>query len=276
MLLPIGKLRGSGESRLAQRGCKHQRKGTNHLQTTDLSNSHYWLQHIMLNFNAYFTHDINPIPFLCSNSIHFPRTPRSRKSDRVTMSGDSVPPPASVASSTSASDPVSESKTKLYVGNISYSWAEEDLRDLFLSFGTILSARIPQNDRGQSKGFGFIEFSSEAAAARAAAEMDGKQFGGRTLKGNISVPKPRGSDSSDRRSGEGYGRGRSGYRDEGGYGGSDYNAYAGYPGYGGYGAGPGYGGGYAGHGGDRRERGDYRSNDFPGGGYGGRDPRDGR
>jgi RNA recognition motif-containing protein len=186
----------------------------------------------------------------------------------MAMSGDSPPPPPAPPE-TSDSELGPESKTKLYVGNISYSWTDKDLHELFDPFGTVVSVRIPVDDRKQSRGFGFVEFATEEEAAKAVAELDNKQFGGRTLKVNISVPRPRGADSYDRRGGDGYGRERDRYRDEGG----GYDAYAGYAGYGGY-AGGYDDGRYGGYDDYRRERGDYRGRYFPDREYGARDPRD--
>jgi RNA recognition motif-containing protein len=186
----------------------------------------------------------------------------------MAMSGDSALPPPPPPDS----GPIPESKKKLYVGNIVYSWTEEDLRQVFSAFGTVISARVPQNDKGQSKGFGFVEFSTEEEAAKAVAEMDDKQFGGRTLKVNISAPKPRGSDPYPRRGGDGYGRDRAGYResDYGGYGG--YSGYGGYPGYGPYGPPP--AGGYPPYPGYSDYRRDFHGRDYPPREYGARDPRE--
>lgn len=74
---------------------------------------------------------------------------------------------------------------KLYVGNLSYNLTEQSLTDGFSSFGTVVSARIiTDRDTGRSKGFGFVEMSSEDEAQEAIAGMNGKEFEGRTL--NVS------------------------------------------------------------------------------------------
>ncbi|TVQ40515.1 MAG: RNA-binding protein [Spirochaetaceae bacterium] len=81
--------------------------------------------------------------------------------------------------------------TKLYVGNLSYSTQEEDLRALFAQYGEIVSLNIVMDrDTGRSKGFGFVEMSDDAAAQAAASALDGGEFEGRNLKVNEARPKP--------------------------------------------------------------------------------------
>ena len=82
---------------------------------------------------------------------------------------------------------------KLYVGNLSYSTTEESLSALFSQFGEVLSA-IVIKDRatGQSKGFGFVELSDEAAADKAIEAQNGKEFEGRRIRVNEAEErKPR-------------------------------------------------------------------------------------
>ncbi|HEU5248805.1 MAG TPA: RNA-binding protein [Thermoanaerobaculia bacterium] len=81
---------------------------------------------------------------------------------------------------------------KLYVGNLAYNVSEDQLRDLFARFGTPDSARvITDRDSGQSKGFGFVEFSDDQAA-KAAMALNGTDFGGRKLTVNEARPKNEG------------------------------------------------------------------------------------
>ena len=82
---------------------------------------------------------------------------------------------------------------KLYVGNLGFDVSGSDLRELFASHGTVDSADVI-NDRvtGQSKGFGFVEMSSDAEAKAAIEALDGKDFGGRALKVNEAKPRPAG------------------------------------------------------------------------------------
>jgi len=82
---------------------------------------------------------------------------------------------------------------KLYVGNLSYDVTGEKLEELFGQFGTVESAEVI-SDRysGRSKGFGFVEMSTEEEAQAAIAGLDGKEHEGRALKVNEArPPRPR-------------------------------------------------------------------------------------
>jgi len=80
---------------------------------------------------------------------------------------------------------------KLYVGNLGYDTSGPDLEQLFAAHGTVDSVNvITDRSTGQSKGFGFVEMSSDAEAGAAIAALDGKDFGGRTIKVNEARPKP--------------------------------------------------------------------------------------
>jgi len=90
---------------------------------------------------------------------------------------------------------------KIYVGNLSWNTTESELRDYFGKFGDIQSvAIITDRDTGRSRGFGFIEM-EDAGAARAIAEADGQDVGGRNLRVN---------EAQDRRAGGGGGGGGGG------------------------------------------------------------------
>jgi RNA recognition motif-containing protein len=106
--------------------------------------------------------------------------------------------------------------TKLYVGNLPYRTSEEDLRTMFSKAGTVTSvALINDRETGRSKGFGFVEMSSQAEAEEAIKLFNGYSMEGRELKVNIARPRedrPR----DDRGGGGGFGRGggdRGGPRD---------------------------------------------------------------
>jgi RNA recognition motif-containing protein len=91
---------------------------------------------------------------------------------------------------------------KLYVGNLSYNTTEDGLRNLFSGFGNVASAKIVfDRDTGNSKGFGFIEMSSDEEASAAIAGVNGREYDGRQLRVNEAMDKPR----RDRSSGGGYG-----------------------------------------------------------------------
>jgi len=79
---------------------------------------------------------------------------------------------------------------KLYVGNLGYDVSGADLQQLFAGHGTVDSADvITDRGTGQSKGFGFVEMSSDAEASAAIAALDGKDIGGRTIKVNEAKPR---------------------------------------------------------------------------------------
>src|SRR3989344_5805889 len=82
---------------------------------------------------------------------------------------------------------------KLFVGNLSYSSSEDELRELFAQAGTVSSAQII-NDKfsGRSKGFGFVEMSTPEEAQRAIEMFNGQDMGGRKLTVNeAQPPQPR-------------------------------------------------------------------------------------
>ncbi len=129
---------------------------------------------------------------------------------------------------------------KLYVGNLPYTFRDEDLQQAFAAHGTVTSAKVMmERDTGRSKGFGFVEMGSDAEAQAAISGMNGQQYGGRGLVVNEARPmEPR-----PPRTGGGFGGGGGG----GGYGGGAGGGRSGGGGYGG-GAGGGRsgGGGYGG------------------------------
>lgn len=79
---------------------------------------------------------------------------------------------------------------KLYVGNLGYDVSSADLEQLFASHGTVDSADvIADRSTGQSKGFGFVEMSSDAEAEAAIAALNGQSHGGRELTVNQAKPR---------------------------------------------------------------------------------------
>jgi RNA recognition motif-containing protein len=93
-------------------------------------------------------------------------------------------------------------ETKLYVGNLSYSATEDDLRDLFSQAGTVTSVvLIKDRDTGRSKGFGFVEMETQAEIEKAISQFNDTQFQNRMLKVNLARPREeRGSYRDNRRS----------------------------------------------------------------------------
>ncbi len=91
---------------------------------------------------------------------------------------------------------------KLYVGNLGYDISTADLEQLLHQHGTVQSAQvITDKMTGRSKGFGFVEMSSDEEAQAAIEALNGKDYAGRTL--TVSEAKPRDS----------RGRGGRGYRE---------------------------------------------------------------
>jgi len=111
---------------------------------------------------------------------------------------------------------------KLYVGNLAYSMHDDDLQQRFAEFGTVQSAKVMMDrDTGRSKGFGFVEMSSDAEAQAAIRGLNGKSVDGRPLVVNEARPK------EDRPGGFGGGGGGGGAR-RGGGGGGGYGGGRGY------------------------------------------------
>ncbi len=80
--------------------------------------------------------------------------------------------------------------SKIYVGGLPYSTTEQQLSDLFAAHGSVASARIITDKfTGQSRGFGFVEMSSDSEAQAAINALNGTQFGGRTLTVNEARPQ---------------------------------------------------------------------------------------
>ena len=103
---------------------------------------------------------------------------------------------------------------KLYVGGLPYSTTNDELKDHFSAAGSVDSATIIMDKMsGRSKGFGFVEMSSDEEAQNAVSMFNGKDFGGRTLTVNEARPM---SERPPRREGDrgGFGGGRGGRRDD--------------------------------------------------------------
>src|SRR5277367_3896217 len=109
----------------------------------------------------------------------------------------------------------------VFVGNMNFQTTEAELRALFEPFGQVTRVHIAMDrDTGRARGFAFVEMPNDAEAAKAIADLDGKDFGGRNIKVNEARPKtersgggggggggPRGGGGSG---GGGGGRGRGG------------------------------------------------------------------
>lgn len=80
---------------------------------------------------------------------------------------------------------------RIYVGNLSYSLKDEELKSAFAKFGDVVSAKIMMDrDTGRSKGFGFVEMANDDMGAAAIESLDGKDLGGRNIKVTAANPRP--------------------------------------------------------------------------------------
>ena len=78
----------------------------------------------------------------------------------------------------------------LYVGNLSYDMSEENLRSEFAEYGEVQSAKIITDKfTGRSRGFGFVEMTSDGEGKKAMEELNGKDFEGRQLVVNEARPR---------------------------------------------------------------------------------------
>jgi cold-inducible RNA-binding protein len=135
---------------------------------------------------------------------------------------------------------------KVFVGNLNFNTAREELETLFAQVGTPKDVFMPtERETGRPRGFAFVEFETEEEAAKAIEKFNGYELGGRALRVNRAEERPQRSGGGGRSFGGGGGGDRGGYSGGGGY----------------AGGGGGYGGGFGGGGGDR--------DNYGGGGYGG-------
>lgn len=109
---------------------------------------------------------------------------------------------------------------KIYVGNLAYSVSDGELEQLFGAHGAVRSAQvIIDRDTGRSKGFGFVEMSTDEEAQAAIAALNGTEMGGRTLTVNEARPREGGGGRGGFGGGGGGGGGRRGGFGGGGGGG---------------------------------------------------------
>ena len=107
----------------------------------------------------------------------------------------------------------------IYVSNLSFSVQDEDLREFFVEYGEVTSAKlITDKFTGKSRGFGFVEMSDDEAAKKAIAELDQATVDNRTIRVMEAKPK------EEKVGGNGGGR-SGGFRggNGGGYNGGGYN-----------------------------------------------------
>jgi RNA recognition motif-containing protein len=96
---------------------------------------------------------------------------------------------------------------KLYVGNLPYETAEQDLQTLFGSAGAVESVNVIRDmATGRARGFAFVEMVSDEDAQNAISTLNNHQYGGRNLTVNEARPKPQGSGGGGGGFGGGNGR----------------------------------------------------------------------
>jgi RNA recognition motif-containing protein len=104
----------------------------------------------------------------------------------------------------------------IFVGNLSFNTAEDELRQLFEPFGQVDRVSImTDRDTGRSRGFGFVEMASNEDGEKAITALNGSQVGGRTINVNEARPKTEragGGGGGGRDRGERGGRGGGGGR----------------------------------------------------------------
>jgi RNA recognition motif-containing protein len=89
--------------------------------------------------------------------------------------------------------------SKVYVGGLPYSTTSDELREKFGGYGTVVSADvIMDRTTGQSRGFGFVEMSSEEEAKKAIDQLNGQELGGRRLKVDMASPQTGGGNGGGR------------------------------------------------------------------------------
>jgi cold-inducible RNA-binding protein len=110
--------------------------------------------------------------------------------------------------------------TKLYVGNLAFQTTSQQLQELFAQAGTVESASVVEDrETGRSRGFAFVEMSTQEEATSAIEQFNGKEVGGRALK--VNEAKPRESGGGGGRGGFGGNRGGFGGGRGGGGGGGN-------------------------------------------------------
>jgi RNA recognition motif-containing protein len=100
----------------------------------------------------------------------------------------------------------------IYVSNLSFSVQDEDLREFFVEYGEVTSAKvITDRETGKSRGFGFVEMSDDEAAKKAIAELDQATVDGRTIRVTEAKPKEDNGGGGGRSGGFRGGNGGGGY-----------------------------------------------------------------
>jgi len=108
--------------------------------------------------------------------------------------------------------------TKLYVGNLAFQTTSQELQELFAQAGKVESASVVEDrETGRSRGFAFVEMSTNEEATAAIDQFNGKELGGRALKVNEAKPR------ENRGGGRSFNDNRGRSNNRGGYGGGNKN-----------------------------------------------------
>jgi cold-inducible RNA-binding protein len=91
-------------------------------------------------------------------------------------------------------------QNRLFVGNLSFNTGEEAIRDLFAQYGEVTKATlVTDRTTGRSRGFAFVEMTSDSDAAKAIDATHGSQLDGRSLRVSVAESKPAGGGNRDGR-----------------------------------------------------------------------------
>lgn len=86
---------------------------------------------------------------------------------------------------------------KVFVGNLSFQTTRDQLTALFSAAGSVVDAYLPTDrETGRPRGFAFVEFSSEAEAAAAIEQFNGREVDGRAIRVDVAGDRPRGGDGA--------------------------------------------------------------------------------
>ena len=82
---------------------------------------------------------------------------------------------------------------RLFCGGLAWATSTEDLQEAFEAFGEVTDAKVVSDrETGRSRGFGFVTFATDEAAASARDQMDGASLGGRTIRVDVAQERERG------------------------------------------------------------------------------------
>ena len=89
----------------------------------------------------------------------------------------------------STCDYESDPRAKVFIGGLSLKATSEEVREFLEKFGELKSFRLTEDAQGRSKGFGFVEMSSDEEAQSAISKFDGQEYNGRDIRVNEAKPQ---------------------------------------------------------------------------------------